>query len=108
VTALVLPEENAPPKLSVQSIVPLENASVNFATLISIRIPIGNNGADRASALNDLFTRKQGQTEVRLRLEKARDFSVILDITKRVRPDKEFRSEIARICGPEALEELAR
>jgi DNA polymerase-3 subunit alpha len=40
-------------------------------------------------------------------LEKPRDFSVILDVTARVRPDKEFRNELARICGPEALEVLA-
>jgi hypothetical protein len=56
---------------------------------------------------HQLFSRKPGQTEVRIRLEKARDFSVILDVTSRVRPDKEFRSEIERICGPEALEVLA-
>jgi len=107
VRAAVLPEDNAPPKLSIQEIIPLENARVNLPTLISIRIPIGGNGKDRASALTDLFARKRGETEVRLRLEKARDFSVILDVTTRVRPDKEFKAEIERLCGPEALEILA-
>ena len=67
------------------------------------------NGAnDRAAALNQLFTKKQGGTEVRLRLEKARDFSVILDVPLRVRPDREFCAEVSRICGPEAMEVLAR
>ena len=47
------------------------------------------------------------ETEVRLRLEKRRDFSVILDVAAKVRPDKEFCAELARICGPEALEVLA-
>ena len=47
-----------------------------------------------------------GDTEVRLRLEKSRDFSVILDVTAKVRPDKEFRAEVARICGAEAMEVL--
>jgi DNA polymerase-3 subunit alpha len=107
VKALVLPEENAPPKLSVQDIVPLAKASVNFPTLISIRIPIGSNGMDRAAALNQLFTRKQGPAEVRLRLEKSRDFSVIMDVPTRVRPDREFKAEIERICGPESFEVLA-
>jgi len=107
VRAAVLPEDNAPPKLSIQEIIPLENARVNLPSLISIRIPIGANGKDRASALTDLFSRKRGDTEVRLRLEKARDFSVILDVTTRVRPDKEFKAEVERICGPEALEILA-
>jgi DNA polymerase-3 subunit alpha len=58
-------------------------------------------------ALSELFERKPGNTEVRLRLEKSRDFTVILDISTKVRPDKEFRAEVERICGPEALEVLA-
>ena len=32
---------------------------------------------------------------------------VIMDVTNRVRPDKEFKAEIARICGSESLEILA-
>jgi hypothetical protein len=67
----------------------------------------GATDADRANALSQLFARKPGGTEVRLRLEKRRDFSVILDVPVKVRPDKEFRAELARICGPEALEVLA-
>ena len=50
---------------------------------------------------------KPGPTEVRLRLEKSCDFSVILDVTAKVRPDKEFCAEVARICGSEAMEVLA-
>jgi DNA polymerase-3 subunit alpha len=108
VRGLALPEENAPPKISVQDIIPLEVARVNLPTLISIRIPVGANGSlDKAEALNQLFTRKRGETEVRLRLEKPRDFSVILDVTPKVRPDKEFWAEVERICGPESVEILA-
>jgi DNA polymerase-3 subunit alpha len=108
IRGLVLPEENAPPKISVQDIVPLENARVSLPSLISIRVPMNGKADDsRAEALQQLFNRKPGATEVRLRLEKPRDFSVILDVAVRVRPDKEFRSELARICGPEALEVLA-
>jgi DNA polymerase-3 subunit alpha len=40
-------------------------------------------------------------------LEKPRDFSVILDVSERVRPDREFRAELERICGPESMEVLA-
>ena len=108
VRGLVLPEENAPPKISIQEIVPLEVARVHLPSLISIKVPV--NGAkteDCAEALRGLFQAKPGETEVRLRLEKPRDFSVILDVATKVRPDKEFRSELERICGPEALEILA-
>jgi DNA polymerase-3 subunit alpha len=116
VRGLVLPEENAPPKISVQDIVPLELARLNRPRLISIRVAVGANGSldkamdkaiDKAEALQQLFARKRGDTEVRLRLEKARDFSVILDVTPKVRPDKEFRAEVERICGPESVEILA-
>jgi DNA polymerase-3 subunit alpha len=64
-------------------------------------------GDDRAAALRDLFQRKPGASEVRLRLEKSRDYSVIMDVTSKVRPDKESRVEVERICGPESLEVLA-
>src|SRR5207237_363268 len=109
IRGLVLPEENAPPKISVQDIVPLEIARLNLPSLISIRVPVNGSGdaSGRASTLQDLFARKPGETEVRLRLEKSRDFSVILDLAAKVRPDKEFRAELARICGPEAMEILA-
>jgi DNA polymerase-3 subunit alpha len=107
VRGLVLPEENAQPKISVQEIIPLDVARVNLPSLISIRVPVnGPAPVDRAGELHRLFEGKPGETEVRLRLEKSRDFSVILDVTAKVRPDKEFRAEVARICGAEAMEVL--
>ena len=99
-----LPEEGASTKVSVLDIVPLEVARVPLPSLISIRVWLGQ--TDMA-ALAALFQRKPGNTEVRLRLEKSRDFAAILDITAKVRPDKEFRAEIERLCGPDALEVLA-
>jgi DNA polymerase-3 subunit alpha len=108
IRGLVLPEENAPPKLSVQDIVPLDVARIPLPSLISIRVWLGRNGgADRAGSLIDLFQRKPGETQVRLRLESPRDFTVILDVPTKVRPDREFRAEIERLCGAEAIEVLA-
>jgi hypothetical protein len=43
---------------------------------------------------------------VRLRLEAARDFSLVLDVPAKVRLDKEFKAEIVRICGPDMMEVL--
>jgi len=49
VTALALPEENGPPKVSVQNIIPLDVARVDFASVISIRVWLGRNAEmDRA------------------------------------------------------------
>jgi DNA polymerase-3 subunit alpha len=110
VRGLALPEDNGPPKISVQSMVPLEVAHIALPSLISIRVWLNRSeeeDARRADQLAELFARKTGETEVRLRLEKPREFSVTLDIDARVRPDKEFRAELEKICGPEAMETLA-
>ena len=108
VRGLVLPEENAPPKISVQEIIPLEVARVAMPSLISIRVWLNRNGvADKPTALHDLFSSKPGESQVRLRLEMPRDFSVILDVPVKVRPDKEFRAAIEKICGPDCVEVLA-
>jgi len=106
--AQLLPEEGAPPKLSIQEMVPLDDARVNLPSLISIRVYLKEEAAEsKAEQLNQLFRRKRGATEVRLRLEKPKDFSVIMDVATKVRPDREFRAELERICGPESLEVLA-
>ena len=101
-----LPEEGAATKISIKEIIPLHLVRVSLPTLISIKVPVGRNGVDRAAELRGLFDRKPGQTQVRLRLEAAHDFSVILDVTAKVRPDKEFHAEVGRICGRDMLEVL--
>ena len=104
----VLPEENAPPKVSVQEIVPLEVARVPLPSLISIKVRLGRNGgSEPAVQLQKLFQEKPGETEVRFRLELPRDFSVILDVPVKVRPDREFREALEKICGADAMEVLA-
>jgi DNA polymerase-3 subunit alpha len=90
----------------VQEIVPLEQARVSLPSLIAIRVKVGG-GAARANELLGLFERKPGAAGVRLKLEKTRDFVVLMDVAARVQPDREFRAEIERICGPESIEVLA-
>jgi DNA polymerase-3 subunit alpha len=108
IRGLVLPEENAPPKISVQEIVTLDNARVDLPSVIAIRVWLGRNGiADKAQALEELFRRKPGETQVRLRLELPREFSVLLDVPAKVKPDREFRSVVEEICGPECIEKVA-
>ena len=108
VTGLVLPEESGPPKISVQEIVALDNARVDLPAVVSIRVWLGRNGSvDRAKALEELFRRKPGPTQVRLRLELPRDFAVLLDVPAKVRPDREFRAALEAICGAECIETVA-
>jgi hypothetical protein len=32
---------------------------------------------------------------------------VVMDVAEKVRPDREFRAELEKICGPESMEILA-
>jgi DNA polymerase III subunit alpha len=108
VRGLALPEENASTKISVQDIIPLDNARIDLPSVISIRVWLGRNGVgDKAQALEELFRRKPGDTQVRLRLEAARDFSLLLDVSTKVRPDREFKRALEAICGAECLERVA-
>jgi DNA polymerase-3 subunit alpha len=108
IRGLALPEDNAPPKISVQEIVALDNARMDLPSVISVRVWLGRNGnTDKVQALQELFERKRGETQVRLRLELPREFSVLLDVPTRVRPDREFRSQLEEICGPECMEKVA-
>jgi DNA polymerase III subunit alpha len=109
VRAAVLPEEGGPPKLSIQEMVKLEDARVDLPSLISIRMWLKDETSlEKVTALSELFDRKRGSTDVRMRLEKPRDFSVVVDVPNtKVRPDREFRAELEKICGPESMEVLA-
>jgi len=108
VRGLALPEDSSPTKISVQEIIPLDVVRVSVPTLISIKIFLNRNGVtDKAAALRELFDKKPGNTQVRLRLENPREFSVTLDIDSKVKPDREFKAELERICGPDTLEVLA-
>jgi DNA polymerase-3 subunit alpha len=99
-----LPEEGNPTKVSIKEIVPLDLVRVPLPSLIGIKVVMGRNGIDRAAELQELFKRKPGDTQVRLKLEVPRDFAVLLDVPSKVRPDKEFKGEIARICGKDMIE----
>ncbi|HWE50155.1 MAG TPA: DNA polymerase III subunit alpha [Bryobacteraceae bacterium] len=98
-----LPEEGNPTKISIQEIVPLDLARVPLPSLIGIKVFVGRTDA---SKLHELFARKPGDTQVRLRIESARDFSVVLDVPAKVRPDREFRAELTRLCGPDPMQVL--
>ena len=108
VRGLALPEESAATKISVQEIIPLDLVRVPQPTLIGIKVWLNRNGLpDKAAALQELFTQKPGNTQVRFRLENPQTFSVTLDVPAKVKPDREFRARLEQICGPETYEVLA-
>ncbi len=108
VRGLALPEESAATKISVQEVIPLDLVRIPRPTLIAIKVWLNRNGIpDKAAALQELFHQKPGDTQVRFRLENPQDFTVTLDVPTKVKPDKEFRTRLEQICGPETYEVLA-
>ena len=102
----VNPEENAPPKIAVSDLVPLETVEVKRPENLLIRIRLRGDGAGAGPApdslareLAELFQRKQGQATVRLEVIREGDFAVTLEPAIRVRPDKEFLAAVESICG---------
>jgi DNA polymerase-3 subunit alpha len=105
----VMPEEGSAPKVSIQEIVPLANALVKLPSIIAIRVRLRETSeSDPAGELRELFARKPGNAQVRFKLEKPRDFIAMMDVPVKVRPDREFKAEIARICGGDAFEVLEK
>ena len=106
IVATVMPEEGAVPRLRIKELIPLVNTRVALASLIAIRVKLQENGHDPVAELHELFERKPGNAQVRLKLESPRDFSAILDVAQKVRPDREFRKTVEEICGADSFEVL--
>jgi DNA polymerase III subunit alpha len=105
VTGMVLPEDNGPPKISVQDIVPLSNTYVRFPHLVAVSLRLqdeSREGSSRAQRLFALFERKPGDTEVQLVVERPRQFQATVQLDYRIRPDREFLAELEQICGQDA------
>ncbi len=95
------PEENASPKIAVSDLVALDAVEVKLPENLIIRVRLPANGSpDRAAQrLAELFQRKPGQATVRLEIIREGNFRVTLEPTLKVRPDKEFLTEVETICG---------
>ena len=104
-------DDAAPPKVSVQEIVLLDNARVKLPLQISVTVKLRNGagaGEDVAKKLRELFERKPGDTDVRLRLLRKKEFLVSYDLADRVRADREFRAAAEQICGRGSVEITAQ
>ena len=102
-------DENSAPKVAVNEIVPLDNARVSLPKQITITVRLGaqnghGNGNGTAKRLHQLFASKPGETDVRLRLLRSKEFLVSYDVPDRVRADREFRHSVEEICGAGSVE----
>ena len=119
-------DEKSSPKVAVSEIVPLDNARVSLPQQITITVRLGaqngqtENGqtensqtpnsqthvSGTAKRLRELFAGKPGDTDVRLRLLRSKEFIVSCDLPDRVRADLEFRRSVEEICGAGSIEIL--
>ncbi len=104
VTAKVLVDEGSAPRLSIQDLVALDNARVKLPAMVNLRVRLNADNDTRAAELKQLIARKPGPASMRLILEKSRDFSLTLDLASKVRADKEFKGELARLFGSTSFE----
>ena len=106
VTGSVRAEDEGARKVSVSAITALQNARAPQPAQIALTLKL--NGAEEAGRtaqrLADLFESSPGPTDVRLRLQRPRDFLLIYDLDVRVRASRRFRERAEEICGRGSLE----
>ena len=97
-------DESGPSKVAVNEIIPLDVARARLPKQVAITLQLDNGIDEAAQRLRELFTRKPGETDVRLRLLRNKDFLTLYDLVAHVRADREFRAEVEQICGAGSLE----
>lgn len=102
-------DSQADHKVSVADVTPLEDARVHFPGHIALSVPLNGDAeaAARAKRLADLLREHPGQTDVRLRLRKPKDFVVHYDLNQRVLPTRKFRRLAEEICGSGSYEVIS-
>lgn len=104
VTAKILVDEGAPPRLSIQDVIPLESARVKYPSMVQLRVKVNGKEEERSQALRELIAKKPGGASFRLVVEKSKDFSLTLDLAPKVKADMEFQAELARLFGSTSFE----
>ena len=96
-------EENAPPRVVVADLAPLDSVEPSLASAAVIRVRLGRKNGNVARQLLQIFDEKPGEAMVRLELEREGDFQALLEPDRRVRPDADFVSRVQQICGKNSV-----
>ena len=100
-------EQGASPKLAVEDVTALEDVRPPQPEQVSITVNLRGSQAEASQVserLAALFRDYPGDTDVRLRLQRLKEFRLIYDIAPRVRAGRKFRARVEEICGPGSLE----
>jgi DNA polymerase-3 subunit alpha len=97
-------EEGANPKLTVNDIIPLEDAKVPMPRSLRIRIPLETTGDGTVDALHSLFVERKGEAKVLFDVERQGDFMVVMEAEGyNVLPDRNFIARVEELCGRGAV-----
>jgi DNA polymerase-3 subunit alpha len=97
-------EEGANPKLTVNDIIPLEEAKVPLPRSLRIRIPLEAASESIVDDLHSLFNDRKGAAKVLFDVERQGDFMVVMEAGGyNVQPDRNFISRVEELCGRGAV-----
>jgi DNA polymerase III subunit alpha len=93
-------EEGANPKLTVNDIVPLEDAQPKLPNALRIRIPLQSASESIVDALHAVCLERKGNAKVLFDLEREGDFMVVMEADGyNVLPDRTFVHRVEELCG---------
>src|SRR5882762_6052550 len=93
-------EDGSNAKLTVNEIIPLEEAKVPLPKALRIRIPSETASADTVLALQVLFRERRGEAKVLFDVERQGDFMVVMEAEGyNVMPDRNFIGRVEELCG---------
>jgi DNA polymerase-3 subunit alpha len=97
-------EEGVNPKLTVNDIIPLEEAKVPLPRALRIRIPAESANESTIDDLHMLFSQCKGEAKVLFDVERQGDFMVVMEAEGyNVQPDRNFMARVQELCGRDAV-----
>src|SRR5213594_569347 len=97
-------EEGANPKLTVNDIIPLEEAKVPLPKSLRIRIQVENAEDSTVDQLHSLCRERKGEAKVLFDVERQGDFMVVMEAEDyNVQPDRNFIARVEELCGRGAV-----
>ncbi len=97
-------EEGVNPKLTVNDILPLEEAKVPLPRSLRIRIPLETANLTTIDELHVLCTGSKGEAKVLFDVERQGDFMVVMEAEGyNVQPDRNFMARVEELCGRGAV-----